>query len=68
MITTVVMKELRDCVSYCAHVYPNKHDFQKQPFTNVYQTVVLKTFAEFTWKHIRPVTLLKRDSSADVSL
>ena len=33
-----------------------------------YKISVLKNFAKFTWKHVRPVTLLKRDSSAGVFL
>ena len=31
-----------------------------------YKIDVLKNFAEFTWKHLRPTTLLKRDSTAGV--
>ena len=27
---------------------------------------VLKSFAKFTWKHLRPVTLLKTDSGEGV--
>ena len=33
-----------------------------------YKIGVLKNFAEFTWKHSRPVTLIKRDSSAGAFL
>ena len=33
-----------------------------------YKIGVLKKSAKFRWKHLRPVTLLKRDSSTDVFL
>ena len=33
-----------------------------------YKTSVLKDFAKFTWKHLRPVTVSKRDSSSGVFL
>ena len=48
---------------------PNAHDFEKQLFTNVLQIRCSQTFPiKLTWKHLRSVTLLKRDSRAVVFL
>ena len=40
----------------CSIEFKNKDGFIKQPFT----FVLLKNFAEFTWKQLRSVTLIKK--------
>ena len=61
-------KLFQQIVSVIVQLNPNKHDFQKQPFTNDLQNRCSWNFAKFTWKHFRPVTLLKTDSNAGVLL
>ena len=61
-------KFFQQIVSVIVQLNPNEHDFQKQSSTNVLRNSFSKIFAKFKWKHLRPVTLLKRDSSAGVFL
>ena len=42
--------------------------FRSSHSSMFYKIGVLKNYAEFTWKHLRSVTLIKRDFSAGVSL
>ena len=46
----------------------NSNVFISSCSTKFYKIVFLKKFTEFTWKHLRSTTLIKRDSSADVFL
>ena len=42
--------------------------FKSNGPTKFYKIDFLNKFAEFTWKQLRSITLIKRDSSADVFL
>ena len=42
------MKLFQQIVSVIVQLNPNEHNFQKQPFTNVFKLGVLKNYAKFT--------------------